>query len=170
MRINSTISFVLFNGIAGSLGSKINLPFLCKEYVLSNINKESALHRTKQKKEFRTHRFGIHGGRYKTRTCDLPHVKRMRYQLRQSSVFVSARGILLYFTLNVKPFFFFFPHRLFFLCAGRRCRLKTEQGGGVQIPRRPAVWRIAPLYFRNSRMVSFRRWTPSMSCSSVALE
>ncbi len=26
------------------------------------------------------------GGRYKTRTCDLPHVKRMRYQLRQSSV------------------------------------------------------------------------------------
>ena len=25
------------------------------------------------------------GGRYKTRTCDLPHVKRMRYQLRQSS-------------------------------------------------------------------------------------
>ena len=22
------------------------------------------------------------GGRYKTRTCDLPHVKRMRYQLR----------------------------------------------------------------------------------------
>ena len=50
MRIYSTISFVLFNGIAGSLGSKINLPFLCKEYVLSNINKESALHRTKQKK------------------------------------------------------------------------------------------------------------------------
>lgn len=26
------------------------------------------------------------GGRYKTRTCDLPHVKRMRYQLRQSSI------------------------------------------------------------------------------------
>ena len=33
-------------------------------------------------------RFGFlkYGGRYKTRTCDLPHVKRMRYQLRQSSV------------------------------------------------------------------------------------
>ena len=30
------------------------------------------------------------GGRYKTRTCDLPHVKRMRYQLRQSSVALSA--------------------------------------------------------------------------------
>ena len=28
------------------------------------------------------------GGRYKTRTCDLPHVKRMRYQLRQSSIFI----------------------------------------------------------------------------------
>ena len=28
----------------------------------------------------------LFGGRYKTRTCDLPHVKRMRYQLRQSSV------------------------------------------------------------------------------------
>ena len=27
----------------------------------------------------------VYGGRYKTRTCDLPHVKRMRYQLRQSS-------------------------------------------------------------------------------------
>ena len=27
------------------------------------------------------------GGRYKTRTCDLPHVKRMRYQLRQSSIY-----------------------------------------------------------------------------------
>ena len=25
---------------------------------------------------------GVRGGRYKTRTCDLPHVKRMRYQLR----------------------------------------------------------------------------------------
>ena len=32
------------------------------------------------------------GGRYKTRTCDLPHVKRMRYQLRQSSVAKSARN------------------------------------------------------------------------------
>ena len=30
----------------------------------------------------------LFGGRYKTRTCDLPHVKRMRYQLRQSSVFI----------------------------------------------------------------------------------
>ena len=32
-------------------------------------------------------KFGFlkYGGRYKTRTCDLPHVKRMRYQLRQSS-------------------------------------------------------------------------------------
>ena len=28
----------------------------------------------------------LFGGRYKTRTCDLPHVKRMRYQLRQSSI------------------------------------------------------------------------------------
>ena len=35
------------------------------------------------------HPFGMtvcFGGRYKTRTCDLPHVKRMRYQLRQSSI------------------------------------------------------------------------------------
>ena len=36
-------------------------------------------------------RLGFHGGRYKTRTCDLPHVKRMRYQLRQSS-FSSSKG------------------------------------------------------------------------------
>ena len=36
-------------------------------------------------------KFGFlnYGGRYKTRTCDLPHVKRMRYQLRQSSIPVS---------------------------------------------------------------------------------
>lgn len=32
--------------------------------------------------------FFFYGGRYKTRTCDLPHVKRMRYQLRQSSIFI----------------------------------------------------------------------------------
>lgn len=32
--------------------------------------------------------FSLFGGRYKTRTCDLPHVKRMRYQLRQSSIFI----------------------------------------------------------------------------------
>ena len=31
------------------------------------------------------------GGRYKTRTCDLPHVKRMRYQLRQSSIADSSK-------------------------------------------------------------------------------
>ena len=35
----------------------------------------------------------LSGGRYKTRTCDLPHVKRMRYQLRQSSK-LSASVIL----------------------------------------------------------------------------
>ena len=29
----------------------------------------------------------------------------MRYQLRQSSVFVSAKGMILYFPLIVKPFF-----------------------------------------------------------------
>ena len=40
------------------------------------------------------------GGRYKTRTCDLPHVKRMRYQLRQSSV--SARVILAHIPWLVK--------------------------------------------------------------------
>ena len=34
----------------------------------------------------RTMDLGYCGGRYKTRTCDLPHVKRMRYQLRQSSI------------------------------------------------------------------------------------
>ena len=41
-------------------------------------------------------RFGFlkYGGRYKTRTCDLPHVKRMRYQLRQSSLLNSACDIL----------------------------------------------------------------------------
>ena len=38
-------------------------------------------------------RFGfvVYGGRYKTRTCDLPHVKRMRYQLRQSSFFIGMK-------------------------------------------------------------------------------
>ena len=50
--------------------------------------------------------YGIHGGRYKTRTCDLPHVKRMRYQLRQSSNSLSAKSILPHGALLVK----FFPH------------------------------------------------------------
>ena len=35
-------------------------------------------------------RLQVYGGRYKTRTCDLPHVKRMRYQLRQSSSSLTA--------------------------------------------------------------------------------
>ena len=45
------------------------------------------------------------GGRYKTRTCDLPHVKRMRYQLRQSSISLSAGDILYQSKGNVKNFF-----------------------------------------------------------------
>ena len=45
------------------------------------------------------------GGRYKTRTCDLPHVKRMRYQLRQSSISLSAGDILYQSKENVKNFF-----------------------------------------------------------------
>lgn len=48
----------------------------------------------------------FNGGRYKTRTCDLPHVKRMRYQLRQSSS--SAEVILTYRAAVVN---FFFPGR-----------------------------------------------------------
>ena len=51
------------------------------------------------------HGFTIYGGRYKTRTCDLPHVKRMRYQLRQSSSSLQARGILHDTAPNVKNFF-----------------------------------------------------------------
>ena len=42
-----------------------------------------------------------HGGRYKTRTCDLPHVKRMRYQLRQSSISLDR---IHPFAAFVKPF------------------------------------------------------------------
>ena len=44
----------------------------------------------KNKEKIRTFWLGFNGGRYKTRTCDLPHVKRMRYQLRQSSIALSA--------------------------------------------------------------------------------
>ena len=51
-----------------------------------------------------------YGGRYKTRTCDLPHVKRMRYQLRQSSNSLSARGILYQSGGNVKIFFVGTPY------------------------------------------------------------
>ena len=45
-------------------------------------------------KKNHTFQCGFFGGRYKTRTCDLPHVKRMRYQLRQSSVFGYQQGVL----------------------------------------------------------------------------
>ena len=42
-------------------------------------------------------KFGFlkYGGRYKTRTCDLPHVKRMRYQLRQSSVLIFESFVII---------------------------------------------------------------------------
>ena len=47
------------------------------------------------------------GGRYKTRTCDLPHVKRMRYQLRQSSVFHRQRLFYL-MPMNLSTVFYAF--------------------------------------------------------------
>ena len=53
-------------------------------FLYSKRNKV-VFYRTKKPELFRS---GYRGGRYKTRTCDLPHVKRMRYQLRQSSVFI----------------------------------------------------------------------------------
>lgn len=44
------------------------------------------------------------GGRYKTRTCDLPHVKRMRYQLRQSSIY--RHGLLYPMPMNLSIVFY----------------------------------------------------------------
>ena len=44
------------------------------------------VHRKRKNRQKLTFSAVINGGRYKTRTCDLPHVKRMRYQLRQSSI------------------------------------------------------------------------------------
>ena len=64
------------------------------ESVLLNKSKNSAVKRLRS----------YCGGRYKTRTCDLPHVKRMRYQLRQSSSSLSARGILYHKKRIVKIF------------------------------------------------------------------
>ena len=62
------------------------------------------------------------GGRYKTRTCDLPHVKRMRYQLRQSSGSLTA---CLYYTMKDEmsiPFLIFFvPLR------GRKIKIKNTE-------------------------------------------
>ena len=46
------------------------------------------------------------GGRYKTRTCDLPHVKRMRYQLRQSSIY--RHGLLYPIPINLSIVFYIF--------------------------------------------------------------
>ena len=66
--------------------------------------------------------FTLNGGRYKTRTCDLPHVKRMRYQLRQSSGSLTA---CLYYTMKDEmsiPFLFFFvPLR------GRKIKIKDTE-------------------------------------------
>ena len=64
------------------------------ESVLLDKNKNSAVLRLRS----------CYGGRYKTRTCDLPHVKRMRYQLRQSSSSLSARDILYHKNRIVKIF------------------------------------------------------------------
>ena len=57
------------------------------------------------------HGFTIYGGRYKTRTCDLPHVKRMRYQLRQSSSSLTACLDYLRKRKLSIPFFYFFQDR-----------------------------------------------------------
>ena len=59
----------------------------------------------------------LFGGRYKTRTCDLPHVKRMRYQLRQSSIALSAWSF--YFTRHYLSSLFSAEAKkdCFFLCA-----------------------------------------------------
>lgn len=52
----------------------------------STLTAAGAAFYTAQKENLQLTRIaGFCGGRYKTRTCDLPHVKRMRYQLRQSS-------------------------------------------------------------------------------------
>ena len=64
------------------------------ESVLLDKSKNSAVKRLRS----------CYGGRYKTRTCDLPHVKRMRYQLRQSSSSLSARDILYHKNRIVKIF------------------------------------------------------------------
>ena len=66
----------------------------------------------------------ICGGRYKTRTCDLPHVKRMRYQLRQSSSSLQARGILHDTAPNVKNFFLNPP---FFFTATQKCSFRHKK-------------------------------------------
>lgn len=65
----------------------------------------------KYKKAPKTNVFSaLFGGRYKTRTCDLPHVKRMRYQLRQSSVFHRQR--LFYpMPMDLSILFFSFSHK-----------------------------------------------------------
>ena len=52
-----------------------------------------------------------HGGRYKTRTCDLPHVKRMRYQLRQSSDSLSAWSLYILDAEKSRTFFYFLYQR-----------------------------------------------------------
>ncbi len=54
---------------------------ICEKFSKPLINKENPAVSI-------TTGFFFYGGRYKTRTCDLPHVKRMRYQLRQSSIFI----------------------------------------------------------------------------------
>ena len=60
---------------------------------------------------------GLYGGRYKTRTCDLPHVKRMRYQLRQSS-FCFKQGV--FYTMCVQLSRVFFQHVSFPACTSKK--------------------------------------------------
>ena len=81
-------------------------PFLVCRW-MSIVHIQTSLIATKNPNPFPIGiRFGFfkYGGRYKTRTCDLPHVKRMRYQLRQSSICLSAKAILPQLRENVKFF------------------------------------------------------------------
>ena len=77
------------------------------------------------------------GGRYKTRTCDLPHVKRMRYQLRQSSISLDRIHPIHPFAAFVKPFLarkrrFFFVRSVDFGFACTQDNRAGTRGDGLR--------------------------------------
>ena len=92
------------------------------------------------------------GGRYKTRTCDLPHVKRMRYQLRQSSD-------------QRKSFYFILRCLSRENCAAAGCQGRSRRAGWLPRGRREAAMAEASTWDWRCSAASWAFFTSSISAA-----
>ena len=79
----------------------------------------------KKQKTCNSNELQVYGGRYKTRTCDLPHVKRMRYQLRQSSSSLK-QGVFYTIECKMSRIILHFSEKI---CTLAESRVKRQENG-----------------------------------------